>query len=492
MKIKLQRYKDVEGANISKVVMVFEDTETTSCDGLKEILRCIKEEKHFSGKKNEIYTLTNVENNRVVKSILIGLGEYKHLSIDLIRNVSAKVMKEITAQKITNVAMYIDQFTSNTPELIKAMTEAILMSAYRFDKYKSEKVSEVLKEVTLVVNNEADINVLMDNVKEGHAIAEGNLLARELVNEPANILTPAELAERTVTVGKNCGFEVEIFDRKEIENLEMEAFISVGKGSANEPKLIVMRYMGNPEDKNNILGFVGKGLTFDAGGYCLKTAPTMWQMKTDMGGAGAVIGAMSSIAKMKIKKNVIAVVAACENLISGTAYRPGDIINTMNGKTIEILNTDAEGRLTLADAVTYIIRREGASKIIDIATLTGAVGGALGNVVTGVVSNNDELYSKLEAASKKCDEKVWRFPAFDEYKALLKGNNADLANITAPVGGGAITAGLFVGEFVEEKPWVHLDIAATAFSEGTPNKEYFTKGATGIGSRLLYELAKID
>lgn len=492
MKINLQRHKDIAGDKTSKVIMVFEDVEAMACNGVKGILKCLKEEKHFIGKRNEIYTLTNVEDNSVVKCILIGLGEYKTFSIDLIRNVSAKVMKEVTAQKITNVAMYINQFEENTPDLIKAVTEAAVMSAYKFDKYKSEKISEVLKELTLVVNDEADVKALMDSVKEGQAIAEGNLLARELVNEPANVLTPAELAERTVIVGEECGFEVEIFDRKEIENLEMEAFISVGKGSVNEPKLIVMRYMGNPEAKDNVLGLVGKGLTFDAGGYCLKTAPTMWQMKTDMGGAGAVIGAMSSIAKMKLKKNIVAVVAACENLISGAAYRPGDIINTMNGKTIEILNTDAEGRLTLADAVTYIIRREGAAKVIDIATLTGAVGGALGNVVTGVVSNNDDFYSKLEEASKKCDEKVWRFPAFDEYKALLKGNNADLANITAPVGGGAITAGLFVGEFVEERPWIHLDIAATAFSEGTPNREYFTKGATGIGSRLLYELAKID
>ncbi len=492
MKINLKSYKGIEFSHSSKVIMVFEDVEIISCDNIAHITKCLKEEKHFSGKKNEIYTLTNVENNGIVKSIFVGLGEYKHFNVDLIRNVSAKVMKEITAQKIVDVDFYINKLSENMDEIIKAITEAIVMSTYKFNKYKSDKESEVLEEVTLVVNDECDIKALMDKVDEGYAVAEGNLLARELVNEPANILTPAELAERVANIGSKYGFEVEILNRKEIENLEMEAFISVGKGSANEPKLIIMRYMGNPEEKNNILGFVGKGLTFDAGGYCLKTAPNMWQMKSDMGGAGAVIGAMSSIARMKLKKNVIAVVAACENLISGTAYRPGDIINTMNGKTIEVLNTDAEGRLTLVDAVTYIIRRERATKIVDIATLTGAVGGALSNVVTGVVANNDDFYEKLEKASKKCDEKVWRFPAFEEYRALLKGNNADLANITAPVGGGAITAGLFIGEFVEERPWIHLDIAATAFADGSPNREYFSKGATGIGSRLLYELAKIE
>jgi len=270
----------------------------------------------------------------------------------------------------------------------------------------------------------------------------------------------------------------------------MESFLSVGKGSSNEPKLIVMRYMGDTDNKENILGLVGKGLTFDAGGYCLKTAGSMWTMKSDMGGAGAVIGAMSTIARKGLKKNIVAVVAACENLISGDAYRPGDIINTMNGKTIEIINTDAEGRLTLVDAVTYIIRKENVTKVVDIATLTGAVGGAIGSAATGVVTNDDEFYSLLEEASLHCDERVWRFPTFDEYKEKIKTGNADLVNSTGPVGAGAITAGLFIGEFVEDKPWLHLDIAATAFTSQTPNREYFSKGATGVGARLLYEIAK--
>jgi len=214
----------------------------------------------------------------------------------------------------------------------------------------------------------------------------------------------------------------------------------------------------------------------------------MANMKTDMGGAAAVIGAMSSIAKMNLKKNVVAVVAACENMISGEAYRPGDIIGSMAGKTIEVLNTDAEGRLTLVDAVTYIIRNEKATKVVDIATLTGAVVTALGSAAMGVVTNDDNFYNSLEAASKEVEEKVWKLPSFDEYKEQIKGDVADLKNIGGPKAG-SITAGLFIGEFVENKPWLHLDIAGTCATE-KPVTEYHSSGATGSGARLLYTLVK--
>ena len=491
MKILLKSYKDVLCNNV-KGIFVFEDKAEEFCSELNLTIKCLKDANQFYGKTGEIYTLTNVINGKVEKIIFAGLGETDKFNVDIMRNVTSKLIKEVISQKLSNIDIHINKAIDVSGKTIEVIAESSVMSTYKFDKYKSDREDILLNTVNIVLHDDKNIDLLKSSLEEGVFIAEGNLLSRFLVNEPANNLTPADLAKHVIRIGSEVGFEVEVFDRKEIENLGMEAFISVGKGSANEPKFIVMRYLGNPDNENDILGLVGKGLTFDAGGYCLKTPGGMWEMKSDMGGAGAVVGAMSIIAKMKLKKNVIAVIAACENLISGEAYRPGDILNTMNGKTIEILNTDAEGRLTLIDAVTYIIRKENVNKVVDIATLTGAVGRAIGNAATGIVSNSDEFYAQLELASKACDEQVWRFPIFEEYREILESGNADLVNSTGSTGGGAITAGMFIGEFVEGKPWLHLDIAATAFADGKPNREYFSKGSTGIGARLLYQLAKIN
>ncbi|MGV2643309.1 leucyl aminopeptidase, partial [Clostridium perfringens] len=279
-----------------------------------------------------------------------------------------------------------------------------------------------------------------------------------------NNMYPETLAKEVKNIGSKYGFEVEVFDENQIEELKMESFLSVGKGSDNLPRLIVMRYFGDKDNMDQRLALVGKGLTYDSGGYSLKTNAGMVTMKADMGGAASVIGAISAIAKRNLKINVIAVVAACENLISGHAYKPGDIIGSMAGKTIEILNTDAEGRLTLIDAVTYAIEKEKASEIIDVATLTGAAVVSLGEDVTAVITNKDEFYGELREASYEAGEKVWQMPSFEDYGKLIKSNIADLKNIGGKYAG-TITAGLFIGEFVQNKPWLHLDIAGPAFSE---------------------------
>ncbi|MBE6061380.1 MAG: leucyl aminopeptidase [Clostridium sulfidigenes] len=495
MNIKVENLKNVQSHNNSKGIFLFESymelQQGFPCDKLNNILSCLSESKEFTGKKGDTYTLTSVEDGSIQKTILVGLGEKAKCNVDNVRNNTSKLIKEVIKQKIKVLDLHVKSMDCCCNyEKVKAITESIIMTTYNFDKYKSDKKEVLLEEVRIIFHEDQDLAKLNEAVEEGRLLAEGNLISRELVNEPANILTPEALSKKVQQLGLDHGFQVEVYNKEEIKNFGMESFLSVGKGSSNEPKLIVMRYMGDTDNKENILGLVGKGLTFDAGGYCLKTAGSMWTMKSDMGGAGAVIGAMSTIARKGLKKNIVAVVAACENLISGDAYRPGDIINTMNGKTIEIINTDAEGRLTLVDAVTYIIRKENVTKVVDIATLTGAVGGAIGSAATGVVTNDDEFYSLLEEASLHCDERVWRFPTFDEYKEKIKTGNADLVNSTGPVGAGAITAGLFIGEFVEDKPWLHLDIAATAFTSQTPNREYFSKGATGVGARLLYEIAK--
>ncbi|MEG0320292.1 MAG: leucyl aminopeptidase, partial [Niameybacter sp.] len=316
-------------------------------------------------------------------------------------------------------------------------------------------------------------------------IIEGVIEARNLVNEPANVIYPESLAERVQVLGTENGFEVEIFDETQIQDLGMKAFYEVGKGSARLPRLIVMRYMGDPTNET-ILGLVGKGLTFDTGGYSLKPAASMDTMKSDMAGAAAVIGTMCAVAKNKLKSNVVAVVAACENAISGISYKPGDIIGSMAGKTIEVLNTDAEGRLTLIDAVTYIIRKEKATSVVDVATLTGAALVALGTTTTAVISNDDAFYNELMEGAAKTGEKFWRLPAYDDYKKLIKSEIADLKNLGGR-NAGTITAGLFIGEFVEDKPWLHLDIAGTSWAESSLN-EYSGKGATGVPVTTLYNM----
>ena len=325
---------------------------------------------------------------------------------------------------------------------------------------------------------------MREKIKEASNVADGIILARDLVNEPANILYPETLAERAVEVGKESGFEVEVFDEKQIEELGMKAFLEVGKGSVHKPRLIVMRYMGNANSDERV-GLVGKGLTFDTGGYSLKPSTSMDTMKSDMGGAAAVIGTMKALAKNKVEKNVVAVVAACENAISGGSYKPGDIIGSMAGKTIEVLNTDAEGRLTLVDAITYIIEKEKVDKVVDVATLTGAVLVALGSEITGVLSNDDAFYEELLVAANRTGEKFWRLPNDKCFKKLYKGDFADLKN-TGGRYGGTITAGMFIEEFVQDKPWLHLDIAGTSWTDG--GNDTTPKGGTGAPVATLYEL----
>lgn len=432
-------------------------------------------------------TCCNVELNKVytedkfLNVMFVGLGNDENLSMDEIRNIGGDISRKLKKMKSKKVSfLNIEEYLNK--DHVKALVEGLELGAYDFTKYITS--NETDKEIVINLGlNESFI----DSINEGELLAQMTLVSRSLVNEPANVIYPATLGYEVVELGKTFGFETEIYGKQEIENLGMDAFLAVAKGSDKEPKLIVMRYFGD-KNSEDVLGIVGKGLTYDSGGYSIKPTNSMVDMKTDMGGAGAVIGAMCGIAKAKLNKNVIAVVAACENLISGNAYKPGDIINSMGKKTIEILNTDAEGRLTLIDAVYYAINKEKANKVVDIATLTGAAVVALGDVATPVLTNNDEFYTLLDEAAKTSGEKIWRMPVFDEYKKVLKGKQADLNNSPGR-DGGCITAGLFIGEFVGDTPWIHMDIAGTSVS--SKESGYKSKGATGEGARTLYNLTKL-
>lgn len=476
--IILPYYKGVKESDIKFPVKEVED-----------IVKHLLNDEEFVGKYNEIQSLKLARKDNPKKVILLGLGNEGELDLEKIRKLFAKSIKEAIKLK----AKSVDVFSSirgegfSLSESTRAMTEGIILSGYKFDKYIKDKKDNPINKIYFVGNNPDDLVDINKGIEEGKVLSGATILARDMVNEPANVMTPARLAATAEKKGKESGFEVEILKEDKIQDLGMEAYLAVGRASENRPRLIVMRYFGDKNNKKDIIGLVGKGLTYDSGGLCIKTKDGMLNMKSDMGGAASVVGAMEAIAKRKLKVNVVAVVAACENAISGYAFRGGDIIGSMAGKTIFIKSTDAEGRLTLADAVYYIIQKEKATKVLDIATLTGGAVVTLGSSATVVVSNDDEFYNALENASKVTGEKIWRMPIFEEYKELLKSSVADLTNSAGNPQ--AITAALFVGEFVQDKPWIHMDIAGTAFT--SKGSEYIAEGGTGVAVRTIYEMMKV-
>lgn len=476
LKILVGNQGDVE------VLLVFKGQEELGKS--QDLYEYLKDKEIFKGDLGEIYSNISPKEDNV---IFLGLGDKEKLSLDSLRKAFHKLGKELKKLKIESARLTVPKFEDLCyTRTNMAIAEGLLQSEYAFEKYLSEKKSKfTVKEFYLDVLEEK-IDKVQAGIDEVYNIIEGIFLTRDLVNEPAMVMTPKELANRAKEELEPVGVEVEVFGREKIEELGMEAFLAVSKGSANEPQFIVMRWNGDKNSEEKI-ALVGKGLTYDSGGYSLKPGDSMATMFGDMAGAGAVIGAMKAIGKSKLEKNVVAIVAACENLISGEAYKPGDIIGSMAGKTIEVLNTDAEGRLTLADALWYAATVEKADKIVDVATLTGACVVALGTVNIGAITNDDDLMKEVKEASELAGEPVWQLPSNDEYKEQIKGMFADLKN-TGGRAGGAITAGLFLGEFVNNTPWVHLDIAGKSYS-GKDNG-YLPKGATGVPVKTLYNLVK--
>ena len=361
-----------------------------------------------------------------------------------------------------------------------AVYEGFMHSNYFFDHYLSEKKIRYLKEISFWVE-ENKVEEIKEQFVEVEKLLDGVFLARDLTNLAAMDLYPATLAQRAKEELSPLGVEVKVMGQEEIEELGMEAFLAVSYGSDKEPKLIVMTYKNSDEQP---LALVGKGLTYDSGGYSIKPAEGMRTMHGDMAGAAAVIGAMKAIAAAKLPTHVIAVVAATENLINGSAYKTGDIIGSMAGKSIEVVNTDAEGRLTLADALYYTTTVFKPRYVIDTATLTGAMVVALGNLSAGAVYNDQALVDRVSAAGNKVGEPVWAMPSFDEYKEMNKSKLADIKNSGGRMGGG-ISAGMFLGEFVVDTPWVHVDIAGVSYEESP--RAYYPHGGTGYLVKTLYQ-----
>lgn len=457
----------------------------------RTLLQMVFEDQELSGKYGEIYMTHLTRNMKPKRLLLLGLGPKNDLTAEKIRKITGKAIREVNKYNIRTAQLSFvgaEQAGISGEDAVKITAETAILANYRFKKYLSQDdVSQIERLDILCADEQA--SELQQAAAEGVLLGQATLAARDLVNEPANVLTPVKLAEAAEQAGTAHGFEVTIYDERQIKEIGMKAFLEVGKAAINPPRLIVMKYKGNPQNSDKVLGFVGKGLTYDSGGLSLKSKDSMVNMKDDMSGAAAVIGAMGAIARANLRVNITAVIAACENMVSGTGYRPGDIIGTMAGKSVMIKSTDAEGRLTLADAVYYIVQKEHARRVIDLATLTGAATSALGRLVTAAMANDDAWYQEVEQASQLSGERLCRIPLVEEYKELLKSDIADLINSAGANGPNMILAGLFIGEFIPDTPWVHLDIAGTSWAE--KESEYLASGGTGVGVRTLYYLAKL-
>ncbi len=446
-----------------------------------EYLSYLKEKELFSGKVEEVYYNLDAD---LKARIFIGLGKEEEIDLEVLRKAFFKAAAELLKNKIPEVELNIPKLNKLCNyKMASAIAEGMLHASYQYDKFKSDR--KELPELTVNYNPEKGKEDKAEKgINEAVKLMEAVFLTRDLVNQPPNVIYPETLAQIAKEKLEAKGVKVTIHNKKEIEDLKMEAFLNVARASTKEPKLIVMEYYNNP-DSDEKIALVGKGLTYDSGGYAIKTATGMVTMFTDMGGSGTVIGAMHALADLKAKVNVVAVVASCENMISGDGYRNGDIIGSMSGKTIEIINTDAEGRLTLADAVYYATNNLGATKLIDLATLTGACVAAFGEQVSGAVTNNDDFFAELLKANERAGEIVWQMPNIEYYRKMNESKVADLKN-TGGKFGGMMTAGLFVGSFLakEDIPWIHIDIAGTAYI--SEDYGYLKEKATGALVKSLY------
>ena len=435
------------------------------------------------GKTTTLFSYDRIGAKRI---ILLGLGKQEELTNDKIRALSGIAIRKAQELCSSTVATVIYSGATDSIDLTaQAVAEGAILGAYRFTYYKTEKPEDCSIETLYLVCDSEGKDIVENAVHKARIVGESVNLTRDLVNHPAHYMTPTRMADTAAQIAANYDMELSILDRDDMEKLNMKALLAVAQGSDQPPKLIVLKYNGNP-NSNETVAFVGKGITFDSGGISLKPSEGMGDMKDDMAGAAAVIGAMAAIGQIKPKANIIGIAPCTENMPSGRALKPGDVIGSLAGKTIEIISTDAEGRLILADAVAYA-RQLGATKIIDLATLTGACVVALGNVTSGIVSNNKFLCQQLLEAAAQAGEKMWELPNFQEYTELIKSPIADLKN-SGGRPGGAITAGLFIGQFVNDTPWVHIDIAGTVTTD--KDNGYYVKGATGVGVRTLIILAE--
>jgi leucyl aminopeptidase len=439
----------------------------------------------FTGKKDELLAVLAPANLDLSRVVLAGLGKAKSIDAMQVQNLGGALLAHLNSAGEKEAAVLLDDIEAGieTPEAAANLAYGAKLRSYRFDRYRTKEKPEqkpTLERFSFLSSGAAAAKRSYQKLEK---IADGVFFTRDLVSEPANIIYPETLAAQAKTLEK-LGVTVEILDEKKMTKLGMGALLGVGQGSIRPPRLVVMQWNGNPKAKNAApVAFIGKGVTFDTGGISIKPAAGMEDMKWDMAGSGVVIGLMKALAGRKAKVNAVGLVGLVENMPSGSAQRPGDIVTSMSGQTIEVLNTDAEGRLVLADVLWYCQDRFKPRLMVDLATLTGAIIIALGHENAGLFANNDELAERLTASGKAVGEHIWRLPLADAYDREMDSDAADIKNISGGRAGGSITAAQFLQRFVNKVPWAHLDIAGTAWSK--KDAATVPKGATAFGVRLL-------
>lgn len=455
-------------------------------------LAAVLKKHDFTGKAGSVFTVSGANNAAVVDLMFVGLGSKKAglIEIEQYRRALGKLIRTVEARKGTSLALQLPDaalFGVTDKELAQETTIIAHMAMYHFDAYftSPDAKHKKIETITLVLDGH-DEKAVQKGVHEGNIIAKGVNTCRHWIDLPPHRLTPIDLSDKARDIAQRYGLKITVFPEQEIRAMGMGGLAAVSAGSDQDCQLVVMEYTGKPGAPT--LGIVGKGITFDSGGLSLKPAASMETMKEDMSGAAAVITTMKIIAQLKPAINVVALTPLSENLPSGKAIKPGDIVTFYNGKTAEIKNTDAEGRLILADALSYAVKHYKLDAMIDLATLTGACAYALGPFFSGLMTQHEDLSARIEQCARKTGDRVWPLPFHDDYKKAIRSSVADICNIgSKQYMAGAITAGFFLHEFVGDVPWAHLDIAGTAFN--VPDISYYrSENATGVGVRLLTEL----
>lgn len=443
--------------------------------------------KEFEGKTAEAVLLHTQRKIPATRVLLVGLGKQASVGLDTIRQAMGYAVKRVRQTKASSFTATIPAVIpsdSTAQDIAQVMTEGAVLGTYQFTAYRRDGAAEnTVKTLTLLATDKSDVRTLSEGVRRGTATAEATIFVRDLSNHPSNIMTPTKVAQEAKTVAKEPGVSLKILERKDMEKLKMGALLGVARGSYEPPKFIILEYNGSRKKQDRPVVLVGKTITFDSGGISLKPSENMERMKADMTGGAVVLAAVRAAARLKLPLHLVGLLPVTENMPGGGAMKPGDIVTTLSGKTVEVQNTDAEGRLILSDGLAYAARYN-PSALIDIATLTGACTIALGQFAIGMLGTDDTVKEAVRRAGIRAGERVWEMPLWDEYFEQLKSDVADMRNIGGR-GGGMITAALFLSKFAEGCPWVHLDIASTDWSER--ERAYISKGPTGIGTRLLIQ-----
>ncbi len=467
-------------------IPVCEDRDIHDDKIITSLITRAKKLKEFKGGQGEEVTFYSPSGVKVSRVIFMGLGKLEGLNAESLRAFAGKVVKKCINMDLQEVLIAFPsakKIKMDMPLPLEAIIEGACLGNHLFDKYKDEKKHVPLKKISLMVK--PDVAKSAGKVlKSVITICEGTIFARNLINTPSNDKKPEQFTKVIADIAKKENLKVKIFDEKEMKRKKFGALLAVAAGSESKPRMIVLEY--NPKGAKKTVALVGKGVTFDSGGINLKPTGSLEDMKSDMSGAAAVAATLISLAKLKAKTKVIGIIPVVENMPSGNASRPGDIIKSYSGKTVEILNTDAEGRLILIDAISYVIKQYKPQILIDIATLTGSCVVALGEKVAGVFSSDDELAQSIISSGEKTHERCWHMPMPDDYKEDLKSDFADIKNIAGSRWGGAITGALFLAEFVGDTRWAHIDIAGPSYMK--KGNAYCGVGGTGFGVRLFCDL----